>query len=311
VDLLSNKISQAGGTASVTSAEYASTVSIVTSIASAISNVSANSDAGSATGLQNVINLLSNKISQINTGAGLTSAQVSAMITSVNGVVYSCRAFSASGSSNTSVKGLQSVIDRISNTFSNAFSAGSAVSALSNGVSVKGVQSAINALSNTISAQTISVRGQVKIITATVAASVGTALADINGTTVSVSAGGYYEYRAHLNVAMSAANAYGLGITFPGMIDGGATGFMQGMASIGASAGESVTGMRFYAFDEDGSGSIVLSVTKGVVSVTPAKVEAAFAVSTSGNIVLQYRASVSTSNVKINPGSYVRCFKLG
>ena len=34
------------------------------------------------------------------------------------------------------------------------------------------------------------------------------------------------------------------------------------------------------------------------------------AVSTAGNIVLQYRASVSTSNVKINPGSYVRLFRL-
>jgi hypothetical protein len=49
---------------------------------------------------------------------------------------------------------------------------------------------------------------------------------------------------------------------------------------------------------------------KGVVSVTPVEIFANFAVSTAGNIVLQYRSSVSTSNVKINPGSFVRLFKL-
>jgi hypothetical protein len=287
INMLSNKISQAGGTASVTSAEYASTVSIVTSIASAISNVSANSDLGSATGLQNVINLLSNKISQVVAGGGLTSAQTSAMITSVNGVTYSTRAFSALGTAGTSVKGLQSVINQISNTFSNAFSAGSVVSS-----------------------RITSVYGQVALLQTTLAASVGAALADITGTTVAVSAGGYYEYRAHLNVAMSVANTYGIGITFPGMKDGAATGYMYGTASVGASAGESVTGGRFFAFDEDGSGSIILSVTKGVASVTPAIVQAAFAVSTGGNIILQYRSSVSTANVKINPGSYARLFKL-
>jgi trimeric autotransporter adhesin len=250
---------------------------------SAVSNVSANSDVGSATGLQNVINLLSNKISQVVAGGGLTSAQTSAMITSVNGASYSCRIYDGA----TSVKGLQSVIDSLSNTFSNAFSAGSVVSS-----------------------RVTSVYGQVALITATVVESVGAALANITGTTLAVSAGGYYEYRAHLNVAMSAANTYGIGITFPGMVDGAATGYMYGAASVGASAGESVTGGRFFAFDEDGSGSIILSVTKGVGSVTPAIVNAAFAVSTSGNIILQYRSSVSTANVKINPGSYARLFKL-
>jgi hypothetical protein len=295
INMLSNKISQAGGTASVTSAEYASTVSIVTSIASAISNVSANSDLGSATGLQNVINLLSNKISQVVAGGGLTSAQTSAMITSVNGVTYSCRAFSALGTAGTSVKGLQSVIDRISNTFSNAFSAGSVLSG------------AVTSINNQISV----VAGQTKLITATVVGSVGTALTDIAGTTVVVSAGGYYEYRAKLNVTISAANAYGIGITFPGAIDGATTGIMQGFGSVGASAWQSTIGnTRIMAFDDDGSGSVILSVVKGVASVAPVHIDATFGVSTGGNIVLQYRASVSTSNVKINPGSHVRIFKL-
>jgi hypothetical protein len=64
------------------------------------------------------------------------------------------------------------------------------------------------------------------------------------------------------------------------------------------------------AFDDDGSGSIILSVVKGVTSVSPVHIDATFGCSAGGNIVLQYRSSVSTANVKINPGSHVRLFKL-
>jgi trimeric autotransporter adhesin len=309
ISILSNEISILESVVSVQ----------LSQLISAVSNVSAQSAAGSATGLQNVINMLSNKISQVvggsasvtsaeylslvdrvsansgTGGGGLTSTQVSDMIGSVNGANYSTRAFSASGSAGTSVKGLQSVINQISNTFSNAFSAGSVLSG------------AVTSINNQISVMA----GQTKVITATVVGSVGTALTDIDGTTVIVSAGGYYEYRAKLNVAISAANAYGIGITFPGQVDGGCTGIMQGIGSVGASAWESTIGnVRIMSFDDDGSGSVILSVVKGVVSVSPVHIDATFAVSTSGNIVLQYRASVSTSNVKINPGSHVRLFKL-
>jgi hypothetical protein len=303
ISILSNEISILESVVSVQ----------LSQLISAVSNVSAQSAAGSATGLQNVVDMLSNKISQVVAGGGLTSSQVSDMIGSVNGANYSCRAFSALGTAGTSVKGLQSVINRISNTFSNAFSAGSAISCRSieaggsATASTKGIQGVINQISNTLSLM----HGQTRLITTTIAASVGTALAAIDGTTVSVSAGGYYEYRAKLNMAMSAANAYGIGISFPGMVDGGATGIMQGIGSVGASAWESTIGnVRIMSFDDDGSGSVILSVVKGVVSVTPVHIDATFAVSASGVIVLQYRASVSTSNVKINPGSHVRLFKL-
>jgi hypothetical protein len=285
ISILSNEISILESVVSVQ----------LSQLISAVSNVSAQSAAGSATGLQNVVDMLSNKISQVVAGGGLTSTQVSDMIGSVNGANYSCRAFSALGTAGTSVKGLQSVINRISNTFSNAFSAGSVLSG------------AITSINNQVSYMA----GQTKVITATVVESVGTALIDIAGTTVVVSAGGYYEYRAKLNVAISAANAYGIGITFPGAIDGATTGIMQGFGSVGASAWQSTIGnTRIMAFDDDGSGSIILSVVKGVTSVSPVHIDATFGCSAGGNIVLQYRASVSTSNVKINPGSHVRIFKL-
>ena len=313
ISILSNEISVLEEAISTT----------LSAVRSAVSNVSAQSAAGSATGLQAVVDLLSNKISQINAGAGLTSSQVSDMIGSVNGANYSCRIYAG-----TSVKGLQSIIDSMSNTFSNAFSAGSilsgnvtslqcavqsindrfsAISARSIGVSTKGTQSAINALSNTISMN----YGRCRIITATIAASVGTALADIAGTTVDVSAGNYYQYTARLNMAMSAANAFGIGITFPSQVAGAAGGFMMGAGSVGASAWQSTIGnIQIMTFDDDGSGSVILSVVKGVVSASPVMIEAQFAPSANGVIKLQYRASVSTSNVKVNPGSYVRCFRL-
>jgi hypothetical protein len=169
----------------------------------------------------------------------------------------------------------------------------------------------LSAAVTSINNQVSYMAGQTKVITATIAASVGAALADIDGTTVVVSAGGYYEYRAKLNVAISVANAYGIGITFPGAIDGATTGIMQGFGSVGASAWQSTIGnTRIMAFDDDGSGSIILSVLKGVVSVSPVHIDATFGCSAGGNIVLQYRSSVSTANVKINPGSHVRIFKL-
>jgi hypothetical protein len=310
ISILSNEISILESVVSVQ----------LSQLISAVSNVSAQSAAGSATGLQNVVDMLSNKISQVVAGGGLTSSQVSDMIGSVNGANYSTRAFSAAGSAGTSVKGLQSVINQISNTFSNAFSAGSVLSGMLASVStrsvepggsatasVKGLQQVFNQISATIS----NMHGQTRLITTTVVNSIGTVLSAIDGLTVSVSAGGYYEYRCKLNVGISAANAFKIGISFPGMINGAAAGIIQGIGSVGASAWQSTIGnVQIMSFDEDGSGSILLSCVKGVASTSPVHIDANFAVCTAGVIFPMYAASVSTANVKINPGSHVRLFKL-
>jgi hypothetical protein len=173
--------------------------------------------------------------------------------------------------------------------------------------SVKGLQSVINQISATIS----NIHGQTRLITTTIAASVGTVLTGIEGLTVSVSAAGYYEYRAKLNVGISAANTFKIGLTFPGMINGAAAGIIQGIGSVGASAWQSTIGnVQIMSFDEDGSGSILLSCVKGVASTSPVHIDGNFAVCTAGVIYPMYAASVSTSNVKIQPGSHVRLFKL-
>jgi hypothetical protein len=290
------------------SARAASIQTLSNAVTSVDTRVNTVSDLLSA--LTSAHNVLSNRVSANSGtgGGGLTSSQVSDMIGSVNGANYSCRIYAG-----TSVKGLQSVIDSLSNTFSNAFSAGSAISCRSIEAggsalaSVKGLQSVINQISNTMSLM----HGQTRLITTTIAASVGTALTGIEGTTVSVSAGGYYEYRAKINVGISVANAFKVGITFPGMVNGAACGIIQGIGSVGASAWQSTIGnVQIMSFDEDGSGSVLLSCVKGVASTSPVHIDANFAVSTAGVIFLMYAASVSTSNVKIQPGTHVRLFKL-
>ncbi len=112
-------------------------------------------------------------------------------------------------------------------------------------------------------------------------------------------------------MAISAANAFKIGITFPAQTAGAAGGFIQGAGSMVASAWQSTIGnIQIMAFDAAASGSIILSCVKGTVSASPVMINAQFAPTANGNIVLQYAASVSTSNVKINPGSYARVFRL-
>jgi hypothetical protein len=202
------------------------------------------------------------------------------------------------------ISNLTSAHNALSNVVSNALSAGDAVS---NQISVISQQVSV------LSALLVKVQGQNMVRTTTVELSnivSGATMVDIAGTTVSVSAGGYYEYRAMLNVGCSVANTFRFGITFPAMVANGAGGFIFAAASVGTSAGESVTGGRIQYFDDDGSGSVVMSITKGATSASPLYIQANFAASANGNIILMGATSISTSNLKINPGSFVRLFKL-
>jgi hypothetical protein len=146
VNVLSNTVSDAQSAGDAVSAD-------VTSVKAVISNLNSSHNALS--------NVVSNIISAGGAGVSVTSNELSAAL------AVSARAFSASGSATTSVKGLQSAINRISNNLSNAMSAGShvlsvisaiksAVSGVSatsaGGGSATGLQAVVDALSNKISA---------------------------------------------------------------------------------------------------------------------------------------------------------------
>jgi hypothetical protein len=145
-NVLSNTVSDAQSAGDALSAD-------VTSVKAVISNLNS---------AHNVLsNVVSNIISAGGAGVSVTSNELSAAL------AVSARAFSASGSATTSVKGLQSAINRLSNNLSNAMSAGShvlsvisaiksAVSGVSatsaGGGSATGLQAVVDALSNKISA---------------------------------------------------------------------------------------------------------------------------------------------------------------
>jgi hypothetical protein len=109
----------------------------------------------------------------------------------------------------------------------------------------------------------------------------------------------------------SAANAYGFGFTFPAMTKAGCQ--IIGTNSIAAAGGMAVSTIRnFGAFNENGSGSIVVSAAAGASAVTYiTQFNGIFLVSTGGTIQVQARSSAATVGaIHVQPGSYIQAFKL-
>jgi hypothetical protein len=283
VDALSNKISTiAAGAQSVTSAEYTSTLSDVSHLRSIVSNVSAQSAGGSATGLQNVINMLSNKISQAGGGAGsVTSAEATASV----------RSWSANGSATASTKGfLQSVVNVISNTFSNAFSAGSAVS------------------------QRISVKApwnQAKhMIVSNAQAINASTLTDISGLVVTVAADETWHVEGMLLLSTSAAGAgLKIGASCPPL----SSPRMILIDSLSAGGQGSVAGLKAGGqLQVSGASTWLSQVSTNGMSV-PAAIEfkAMFNVASAGTFRMMAAGIASTTASPINiMGGFMKCWRL-
>jgi hypothetical protein len=292
--VLSNEISNLKSAVSVT----------LSNTKSAVDNVSVNSAAGSATGLQNCMNLLSNKISQINAGAGLTSDQVSACIASVASTKYSARTSIAGA---TSVKGIQSALDALSlqisalnSVVSNALSAGDVVSNQISAISVKMSLAILppNAVT-TIAATTR------RVLSADAVNVASAALADISGLSISVKNGGIYQFECFMMMTRGgAATVHGYGITFPAMTA------LRGRIEHHVSVAQSVfAAAKIYltTFDETASGSILVSVSasQGARLPTFLKAEALMVPSANGVVQMQGKAAGGASAVTIKVGSYI------
>jgi hypothetical protein len=252
-------------------------------------------------------------------GASVTSTELSAAV----GV--SARAFSASGSATTSVKGLQSVINQMSNSMSNAMSAGSHIkSVLSHTQSVvshqgsvishqgsvlsaasvdlasvkavlSNLNSAHNVLSNAVSALSSEQdKGMVSVAQSVSAAT----LTNISGLSVSVSTGGVYQLDGVLKInRLSADQPVRLGLTFSAMAG------IRGWVALGNSV--------VVMFDGDSaSGSILISsISAGGLS-TMAVINAIVEPSVVGTIQLQIATSATTNVNTVARGSYIRVFKI-
>jgi hypothetical protein len=252
IDALSNKISTiVAGSQSVTSAEYVSTLSVVSHLASIVSNVSAQSAGGSATGLQNVINMLSNKISQAGGGAGsVTSNEASAI---------SAQAASALSAA----KPMTRVVE---------------------------------------GNQTIS----------------SSALTNVSGLCVALSAGVLYKMEAFLFITKGAAGTpIKYGLTFPAMtrIRGKIYNAVSNAQSVGGviTTGTSVAqyfGQHANFEGDSASGSVLLSTVSAALLSTFGVYNAVMRVSTAGNIVIQAAGAGGASAIVVQPDSYIQVFKI-
>jgi predicted nucleic acid-binding Zn-ribbon protein len=348
---LSNRISAAsgtGGAGSVTSDE-ASAISHNASvnnqsIITFLSGLSiTNATGASVRGLQSIFTAISDRIS----GARSLAFVVSDAVTSVNNRVNSVNTFictqvsahtALSGSG--SVKGLQSALNAIQQQtslldvkISNIISAGGggvsvtsndlsillaaqsaqAASALSNAISA-GSATASNLLSNinVVSAKLASVAGQLVVLANDTNVSAG-ALTTIAGLSATLSASGIYEMRAMVAYTTSAGQVLGFGLNFGGMTH--AAGHIH-HTNIGQGSNQSTVSTIDAAFDENGSGSIVMSIYASVAGGTGTKhvaYEGMFVVSTSAPdpIHLLAKASSGTGQIVCKKGSFLRLYKLG
>jgi len=270
------------------SLDIVSIASVASAVKSAVSNVSCTSaGGGSATGLQAVIDALSNRMSGITGGTGsVTSAEATASV----------RAFSAAGSANTSVKGfLQSVVNRISNTFSNAFSAGSVISAdIASVKSVISVKAPWNAAQYAIVSDTQSTNGS--------------ALVDMSGMVLTVAAGETWRIMVMGNHSTSATNAgFKLGLSVPPLstprfYTANFTTGSQSAVAPGAAGLMQVSGS-----------STLLSITSNAAgAVNSFTLDALFNVASAGTVRVMFAGMASTaqSPAQILAGTHMIAFRL-
>lgn len=180
-----------------------------------------------------------------------------------------------------------------------------AAAALSN------LTSAHNALSNVISALGFSIVSQpaTKVLVA-IASVIGTALTDVSGLSVSVSAGAVYEIVSRCRVIRNiSTQVYGFGMAFPAMAKtfGVVDFFLSDVQSAAAA-----TGLYRRSWDGDSAnGSILLSLTAAGGTLTGVLVfEGVMKCSTTGTVRIQARTSAAANAMAFDIGSFLRIKKL-
>lgn len=287
VSVLSQQVSVLSQNVSAISVNVVSLQSTVSHMRSAVSNVSATSlGGGSATGLQAVIDALSNKISGTAAGAqSVTSAEYVSTLSVVSHL--------ASGLSQ-----LQSVV-------SNALSAGDVVS------------NKISALSVTVSLLHLKVSGQLGSVNSVNRANYvsvanvicAATITDISGTTVSISAGGIYELHGAIVYSVSTTTGHGFGITFAACSVAGFR--IHGSYVLNQAGASTFSTYATGSGDETDSGSIIWSVAaptqagRHMVSI-----EGLFQCSATGTIIAGARGSVATNAITIHRGSFLRVWRI-
>jgi hypothetical protein len=277
---------------------------------------SINNNTYSANGTLGLQSALNNLSSRIGGGGGLTSDQVSAMIASVASTVYSARSVTVS------VKGIQSALNALSNTISDATSVGSVTAAafslrLNSIVSVEmsNMWSAVNRVSQAQSVFSVALAAHTGVLSAPGVGKVSTAntfnsatMADFSGMSTSISVGAIYKIEGMVIYCVSAATGHAFGLTFPTVTGAGT---WQANLSTNPTGVSTFSNLADGSFDDGDTGSAVLSLVAATAGKKWAKVDAVFACSSTGVVQVQGRASVSTNTITVHRGSYIRAIKIG
>lgn len=308
----SNRVSADNALSNSISVELSNRVSTDNALSQGISVISqAHSALSQVVSLisQGLSNEISNRTSMNNVVSNAVSNEISNRVSADNALSNFI-----SGNFGNQISILSQSISVLSvnvNTISNATSIVSqAISVLSQQLSV--ISQAVSVLS-----QQVSLAGgfQVGLISTGIQGVSGvstTGMPTISGMSVSVAANGIYQIVGAIMFQMSVSNAYGIGMTFPGMKQAACRFF--GTLTVAAALGDGFSTTRVTGgyLNENGSNSIIVSAIVGTAGVTEVVLfDGVFNVSTAGTIQMVARASVTTSPLNILPGSYIRAVRVG
>lgn len=336
LNALSNKISAvvAGGGVSVTSTELsAASAQAASAIAAEISNrVSADN------ALSNAVSAASAQAqSAISVVALSLAAETSSRIEQVSVISHKVSVLSAIvhgvsvQSAGTSVKGLQSVLNTLSNLISAGGGGGGSVtstelsavsaqaaSALSaalnvsarqavGGASVKGLQSILNAISERVSIA----RGRGNVLTASAVTISAATLTVVPGTTVCVSGGIVYKLDGVLAVNRgAAAQVMGYGLRLPPLLTGRGTIATNQSATGGALPTASVVFQEVPWNGDSANGAILLSTISMAKLSCVVRMQGMIFVSTGGHVAWMVKASTGAGAGVVQRGSYLNAYRI-
>jgi hypothetical protein len=169
--------------------------------------------------------------------------------------------------------------------------------------------SAVSAQAASALSQAISVLSpRTRALTGTVVVS-ATALTTIAGLSVSVDAGGLYQFQAMLLANRGdAAQPYGYGMDFPAMTH--ARGKLFVGTSVSQAVALSVQGLNVMWGGDSASGSTLVSTGSVAHLSTIAAYGGIFVVSTTGVVHLLAKASAGAAAISFLPGSYIQVFRM-
>jgi hypothetical protein len=169
--------------------------------------------------------------------------------------------------------------------------------------------SAISAQAASALSQAISVLSPSTRVLATTAVVSATTMVTIAGLSVSVDAGGIYQFQAFLLANRgAAAQIYGYGLSFPAMKH--TRGKIWAGASIANLGGTLSVSQEQQWAGQSASTSILLSTVSATLVSIAVTYGGVFVVSTTGAVHLLAKASTGAAAVSFLPGSYIQVFRM-